>query len=90
MKQYHQELILKMYERKCFFIENLSKIRYIDDVIAEQVTSSKKLLCEHIPFTVGFHCGKFDHYSYTQSNVMHGGANRPQKKLRTIKKAQFD
>ena len=41
MKKYLQELILKMFERKWVFFENLSKICHFDDVIAEQVTSSK-------------------------------------------------
>ena len=74
MKKYLQELILKMFERKWVFFENLSKIRHFDDVIAEQVTSSKKLLCQHVPYMVGFHRGKFYHYNYSQSKVMLGGA----------------
>ena len=95
MKKYLQELILKMFERKWVFFENLSKIRHFDDVIAEQVTSSKKLLCQHVPYMVGFHRGKFYHYNYSQSKVMLGGggaesAPPPPPKLRTIKKAQAD
>ena len=89
MKKYLQELILKMFERKWVFFENLSKICHFDDVIAEQVTSSKKLLCQHVPYMVGFHRGKFYHYNYSQSKVMLGGRNPPppkKNKLRTIKK----
>ena len=79
-----------MFERKCFFFENLSKIRHFDDVI---VKSSRKLLCQHVPYMVGFHRGKFYHYNYSQSKVMLGGGAEsapPPPKLRTIKKAQAD
>ena len=68
------------------------------------MTSSKKLLCQHVPYMVGFHRGKFYHYNYSQSKVMLGGGGggaesppppkkkkkKKKKNLRTIKKAQAD
>ena len=59
----------KMFERKCFFIENpqfwCSHSR-TGDII-------KKLLCQHVPCIMDFDRGKFHHYIYTQSKVMKVG-----------------
>ena len=90
MKKYLQELILKMFVHKCFFFNFFSKIRHFDDVIAEQVRSSKKSLCPHVPYMMGFHRGKFYHYDYTQSKVMQGrggGGIRPPKKPENYQKS---